>query len=52
MNNIISLMTELHLSDETITNTISKISIICSKHDYQVQTNEHKQFSLTGNGNN
>jgi hypothetical protein len=49
MTQIISLMQELNLNEEVISNTISKMTLICAKNDYPILSN--RNFSgLNGNG--
>jgi hypothetical protein len=50
MSQIISLMTQLNLSDEIITNTVSKITIICATNDYPMTLNRTSFHTLQGNG--
>lgn len=53
MSNIITLMNELDLSDEVITQTVSKITGICARNDYPVSflTSGYQIMAGNGNGN-
>ncbi len=51
MTQIISLMQELNLNDEIISNTVSKITLICCKNDYPIMTGSKVLYQPGSNGN-
>lgn len=52
MSEIINLMSELDLCDKTITQTVSKITLICATRDFPLhQTSTTYKMCGNGNGN-
>jgi hypothetical protein len=50
MQNIETLMKELNLGDEIISNTLLKIDFICTKNGYREDVRNLQALTLTGNG--
>jgi hypothetical protein len=51
MTHIIDLMNQLNLSEEVITCTVSKITLICCKNDIPLHFNSLNNHEMYGNGN-